>query len=314
MVLVVPSSPHSTQQAPPCKKRQPLPWLALTVILLQRSPMLFKAGLTRQLAQLPFAQVARWVPAALATGGLHAITGATGGTVTPLSPSANPSETRVGESFIWAFRTTGGNKAKSYSIQGLPTGLKHSGEVKAGVSSISGTPEEHGDFSVAIIGWENPGQRGPSTDTYFLNLIILPKEGQGTFRDWAEINGLQDANAASLADPDNDGSSNLIEYAFHFDPRKPNPNQGPTTDLAPVSTPQILSKTKTQLEIAYIRRKQRSGTDVIYTLESSQDLVLWAPVAGEEQVTDLDSNWEGIVHVISDPNSYEYLRMRVTNK
>ena len=78
-------------------------------------------------------------------------------------------------------RTNGGNKAKSFSVQGLPSGIKQSEEVTAGIPRISGTLEEHGDFSIAIIGWEQRGLKGPSTDTYFLKFTILPKKGHGTF-------------------------------------------------------------------------------------------------------------------------------------
>jgi hypothetical protein len=94
---------------------------------------------------------------------MHSVTGATG--VVPVQPSASPSQTKVGESFTWVFRTTG-EKAKSYSFEGLPPG------VTSAVSSISGAPTTPGQYKVRIIGWEKSRQRGRKTPTYTLTLNI----------------------------------------------------------------------------------------------------------------------------------------------
>ena len=94
---------------------------------------------------------------------MHSVTGATG--VVPVQPSASPSQTKVGESFTWVFRTTG-EKAKSYSFEGLPPG------VTSAVSSISGAPTTPGQYKVRIIGWEKSRQRGRKTPTYTLTLNL----------------------------------------------------------------------------------------------------------------------------------------------
>lgn len=147
------------------------------LLLLQRTPVirhLFE--LPRQLAP-KFADILRLTaPVTVGAGATHSVTGATG--VVPVNPSKNPAQAKVGEPFVWVFRTTG-EKAKSYSFSGLPPGVKDSGIVSNAVSSIAGTPTEPGQYRVRIIGWEKSGQRGRKTPTYTLTVNItggLPPE------------------------------------------------------------------------------------------------------------------------------------------
>ncbi len=147
------------------------------VLLLQRAPVLrHLVELPRQLAP-KFADILRaTVPLTVGATTTHSLTGATG--VVPVRPSTNPADAKVGEPFVWVFRTTG-EKAKSYSFSGLPAGIEHSGEVRNAVSSITGTPTSPGEYKVKIIGWENTRQRGRKTPTYTLTLRVtggLPPE------------------------------------------------------------------------------------------------------------------------------------------
>ena len=90
--------------------------------------------------------------------------------VEPVAPSENPMEVAMGNDFTWVFRGTGGNKPKSYTIEGLPEGVQPSGKVVSGVSSIGGVPSLPGDYDVSIIAWEDEGEKGASTQEYTLKL------------------------------------------------------------------------------------------------------------------------------------------------
>ncbi len=149
---------------------QRLNYILSLLLLLQRTPVIrHLMELPRQLAP-KFADILRLTaPLSFTAGATHSLTGATG--VVPVKPSVNPAAAKVGEPFTWVFRTTG-EKAKSYSFDGLPLGIVHSGVVQNAVSSIGGTPTEPGQYKVRIIGWENSGQRGSKTPAYTLTLNI----------------------------------------------------------------------------------------------------------------------------------------------
>ena len=122
------------------------------------------------------------------------------------------------------------------------------------------------------------------------------------------------ATASPNADPDRDGSNNLLEYAFDFDPLKPDRAFGPKEGVAPISTPEIVHRTSNLLQVAYIRRRDDAGSDVNYVLESSDDLSLWTPLEGETWITKLNADWVGILTEIRDPRETQFLRMHVKTK
>ncbi len=74
-------------------------------------------------------------------------------------------------------------------------------------------------------------------------------------------------NAADTADPDGDGLSNLVEYAFSLDPWTPSRSGLPIARLNPGG----------YLEIQFTRNT--ANTDLTYTVEASADLVTWTPIA-----------------------------------
>ncbi len=151
-------------------RRNRFPQLLSCLLLFSRAPALQPwAHLPAKLTPA-FAQVLKWgIPVSVTAGSLHSVTGATG--VAPVSPSENPAVATVGDSFTWVFRTTG-EKAKSYSVDGLPPGIDYSGVVTNAVSSIAGAPTQPGTYEVSIIGWRREDERGDKTPTYTLTIHV----------------------------------------------------------------------------------------------------------------------------------------------
>jgi hypothetical protein len=222
----------------------------------------------------------------------------------------------TGENFTWVFRGSGGHRPKSYSVSNLPEGITYSGEVTAGVASLQGTPTVPGDYRVRIRGYEHSGLRGPSTPVFTLDLNVTAPKGVETFLHWAERAGLEGDAALPLSDPDNDASANLLEYAFHFDPKTPEGLAGGQDGFAPLTTPQIMRRTPASLHVAYLRRRADSGADIRYQLEVSHDLVSWKEAEGTRQMVPLDSTWEMVLTLvpIQPQERLRYFRARIDHK
>lgn len=74
--------------------------------------------------------------------------------------------------------------------------------------------------------------------------------------------------SADLADPDADGTANLLEYGLALAPLTPEQAGGPVITIDPVTQ---------RLRIAYTR--VTTASDVIYTVQASDDLVTWETLA-----------------------------------
>lgn len=112
--------------------------------------------------------------------------------------------------------------------------------------------------------------------------------------------GLTSQSATDVAaDPDNDGISNLLEYAFAS-----NPNQSSVTNLPVVGT------TNGYLSITFTQ--QIPPTDLYYTVQVSSDMVTWTSGPGSTtqlSVTPIDSTTQRVtvrdnVLVTTSPNRF----------
>ncbi|MFT4641740.1 MAG: hypothetical protein ACI8T1_005084 [Verrucomicrobiales bacterium] len=284
--------------------------VALASLWLQRSPVLIAfSKLATPLFQTASARILMRI-GATQTAPMHAVSGATT-SIAPVSPSKNPAESHVGDRFTWVFRTSGG-KSESYEVEDLPDGLTFI--ETNGIGSIQGEPTTHGDYLIQIVGWERPDFRGGSTESFTLRLQVRPEEGYGGFAQWAATKNLDPTISSPSDDPDRDGSDNLLEYAFDFDPLTPNRAFGPKDGVAPISTPEIVLQTSAVLQVAYIRRREDAGSEVNYVLESSSDLSQWSATTGETWITELNPDWEGVLTEISNSGRTQFLRMRLETK
>jgi hypothetical protein len=93
----------------------------------------------------------------------------------------------------------------------------------------------------------------------------------GGYESWVamKFGGMDPALTDSLADPDNDGQPNLLEFASGSDPLQAN-----NSSFA------IERDAEGSLHLSYPRRSGLSG--LVYTVLKSDDLINWSPVADEE--------------------------------
>ena len=109
------------------------------------------------------------------------------------------------------------------------------------------------------------------------------------------------AISGEAADPDGDGLSNLVEYAFHFNPRQPSNLNRPYTVVDPNY-------------ISLIYPKAISATDLTYTIEASSDLLNWAAVIPANVILSDD----GITQIVKAQvpliaGQPSFLRLRVSH-
>ena len=103
------------------------------------------------------------------------------------------------------------------------------------------------------------------------------------------------------ADPDGDGIVNLLEYAFHLDPKVPSGGN-----------PATASSDATYFSIIYPRRI--AATDLIYTVEKSLDAIVWSPAAPANVILADDGVMQTIKAQVPRMGATTiFLRIRVTH-
>lgn len=108
------------------------------------------------------------------------------------------------------------------------------------------------------------------------------------------------------ADPDRDGISNLLEYAFGADPTKPDVSRLPT-----------VSTQNGYITISFIQRVP--PTDLTYVVEVSGDLVTWnsgSSYTTQVSATSIDAATQRVVvrdNILTSAAARRYIRVRVTH-
>ncbi len=132
------------------------------------------------------------------------------------------------------------------------------------------------------IGWNSQGATNRSTTNNWVEYAnvtqfspwtlssLPPPPLPTTFANWRQgfFTPAELANPAisgDTADPDFDGLSNLLEYAFHGDPKQPSATDRPYS-----------GKDATYFSLIYTRAL--APTDLTYTIEQSSDLLTWFAV------------------------------------
>ena len=96
---------------------------------------------------------------------------------------------------------------------------------------------------------------------------LTPPPLPTTFANWRQgfFTSAELANPAisgDFADPDGDSLSNLLEYAFHSDPKQPSAANLPYSVMEP-------------LYFSLIYTRALAPTDLTFTIEESSDLITW---------------------------------------
>ncbi len=202
-------------------------WVSVALLLMQRGPAIANWMAKARVLKPGYVQFAKWfAPIASTFGTMHAASGVSP-EVVPAGISENPATAAVGEEFVWVFQTTA-HRARSYDVQGLPPGMNYPGTVQSGVSFITGTPTEAGQYSIEITGYRGTNLTRDQTPTFMLELTISNNDAAiSDFDRWRSMHwqadDLEDAGVSGPdADPDRDGWTNTFEYGFGQNPNVKN--------------------------------------------------------------------------------------------
>ena len=182
----------------------------------------------------------------------------------PVFTSATPSgPVAAGAGYSYTF-TASGSPAPTFAVTAgtLPPGLV----LNATTGVLSGTPTTPGVYNGIQITASN-GTAPNATQTFSLTVV-------DTLSHYLTAAGLTGTNTAPTADPDNDGLSNLVEYALNLNPAQSDAGSG--------SLPQSQVAVRVYrgggyLSIRFVRVPL--ATDITYVVESSADLLSWTTVA-----------------------------------
>lgn len=126
--------------------------------------------------------------------------------------------------------------------------------------------------------------------------VTLEVTAQSGYAGWAGEIPWNSADQTATADADADGVPNFLEFAFGGDP------------LSPLAAPHpVLSLPGSRAEISFLRAR----SDLLYSVESSSDLVTWETISYIPSLTGEIQSVSDIVDV-SAANPRRFLRVRVT--
>ena len=136
---------------------------------------------------------------------------------------------------------------------------------------------------------------------------------------WRQVHFGSAANSgigADLADPDNDGVTNLQEFAFNLDPNVADAKRLVAGAAGTAGLPVVSIGDNGRLRIEFIRRKASNNPGVDYNAKFSADLSTWVDFTGAAAVTSIDAIWERLLVDDQLPASTpaRFARVEVTNR
>jgi autotransporter-associated beta strand protein len=181
--------------------------------------------------------------------------------------SATLQDAAVGEYHTETLAVTGGSAPYLWSVVAgtLPPGL-----VMGSDGELAGTPSAAGRFNFTALAADDSGS------TAQRSLAINVSAAPGSFEEWSGgVRWPDQASAAKSADPDGDGLSNLLEFAFATDPLAAGA-RWPVVDLLDSGAGQ------TSLRLRF--RRSATATGLRFTVEVTSGLAapVWEAVAEAE--------------------------------
>jgi hypothetical protein len=116
--------------------------------------------------------------------------------------------------------------------------------------------------------------------------------------------------SGNLVDPDNDGITNFLEYAFGGDPK--------ISDSS-IGTKSVILEEDGEDYFGLSFRKRLGANDLNYLIEHSTDLVSW-DLATEAALSDIVNHGDGSVtetyriSIINDSGTSQFLRVKIQSK
>lgn len=136
----------------------------ITALWLQVAPMLVRLEPVTAALARPLAVLLRWMAGGTAvSGAFHAVSGATGLTVTGptgVIPNGEPIVANRGVAYsgvTFKINSSQYGIPKAYTFLNLPLGFK-----KSGAATIQGIPTKSGSFATRVTGWQNANATGNS--------------------------------------------------------------------------------------------------------------------------------------------------------
>ena len=162
--------------------------------------------------------------------------------------------------------------------------------------SVTATIYQSGTYTFLVTIADTSGATVTSSINVTANL--------STYDNWRgqnfSANATNNLISGPAADPDSDGSTNLLEYALNTSPTTVNPNPI-VTDLETMSSQKYL-----RLTIP----KNPSATDLTYTVEVSPDLVNWSSAG---PIVEMNTSTQLIVRDnVATSSGRRFMRLRVT--
>ena len=200
-------------------------------------------------------------------GSSAAATGSTAWEFLPLPVLSYSNVTTTAFDFHWSFN------AEAESVTGIKLEVQDAAGEQAPGSPFALDPAER------MLALSDLKQGEP----YHVTLTLLGSQGYFDrandlslntllfrFSDWAAQQGLTGLEAASTSDPDRDGYSNLLEFAFATDP------------ASAASQPVIeTSLSAGMMDFAFLRNPERVG--LVYEVQVSSNLQAWSTAARSER-------------------------------
>jgi hypothetical protein len=173
------------------------------------------------------------------------------------------------------------------TVSTSPAGLA----VSVTYDGVASAPVEPGSYAV-VATVTDPNHQGGAGGT-----LVIEKGVEV----WFESRGLSGDEAHPMADPDGDGVPNLLEYAFGGDPLVPGSAPLPEADVV-----------AGELAFTFTRI---ADPGLVYTVEGSDDMITWTPLAVPGNPSTGEHNVAGPV-TVTDPNATStprrFLRLRVS--
>jgi hypothetical protein len=176
------------------------------------------------------------------------------------------------------------NASPFYNVTSAGVGVN--GVYMATLTLTNVNTTQAGDYDIVIsnLGGTTTSALGTLTVTHPVSTL-----NDGLPDAWKLSRGIDPTSTAAvngpLGDIDRDGRVNLLEYAFNTDPqaRESDPVQS-TTNAG-------------YLQLSFPRRI--GANDLIYTIETSDDLSLWSSSTSTSQVLTITPNIDGITETVS---------------
>lgn len=161
----------------------------------------------------------------------------------------------------------------------------------------------------------------PTVDPYIESGIFTMVFGVDFPGQWRQENfgaATNSGNGASNADPDFDGVSNLLEFAFGLNPTASSPSPlslAPGNMVASRGVPAWVT-TETENHAVFLRRKDRIAAGLEYAVQISGDLTAWQNLIATPEVIGTDGDMEVVrvpIPVPSEGETSQFMRVNVTS-